>query len=61
MVECYFANELCGLVLFVVLGLVVWFCVLKLTWRRVQGDHECSDPGWRLTIALRWVEARDGP
>lgn len=34
---------------------------LKLTWRRVQGDQECSDPGWRLTIALRWVEARDGP
>lgn len=43
------------------IGVVYWCIVLKLTWRRVQGDHECSDPGWRLTIALRWVEARDGP
>ena len=44
------------------MGCVVLFVFwLKLTWRRVQGDQECSDPGWRLTIALGWVEARDGP
>lgn len=35
--------------------------VNKLTWRRVQGDQEGFDPGWRPSIALRWVEARDGP
>ena len=45
----------------VVFVVCLGYLVFKLTWRRVQGDQECSDPGWRLTIALRWVEARDGP
>ena len=57
----YVVKRECGGVLrvsVVVCTVLIW---LKLTWRRVQGDQECSDPGWRLTIALRWVEARDGP
>lgn len=38
----------------------VWGEVNKLTWRRVQGDQQGSDPRWRLSIALRCVEACDG-
>lgn len=38
----------------------VWDTVNKLTWRRVQGDQQGSDPRWRLSIALRCVEACDG-
>ncbi|KAM3178384.1 hypothetical protein ACTXT7_002669 [Hymenolepis weldensis] len=33
---------------------------IKLTWRWVQGDQGGSGPRWRLTIALRCVEACDG-
>ncbi|VDL57616.1 unnamed protein product [Hymenolepis diminuta] len=32
----------------------------KLTWRWVQGDQGGSGSRWRLTIALRCVEACDG-
>ncbi|VDO03577.1 unnamed protein product [Rodentolepis nana] len=32
---------------------------IKLTWRWVQSDHEGSGSRWRLTIALRCVEACD--
>lgn len=57
----WLADVCVRLLCLVWMGMVVCEGVLKLTWRRVQGDQECSDPGWRLTIALGWVEARDGP